>query len=162
MTLTTHALVGAAVVSLFPQHPVLGVSAAFISHFAIDAIPHWDYPIASSSINPYVAARMKYDKAFWSDVMRIGSDALFGLLISLWFFNAKVSPALIFIAVFFAILPDPLLFVYSRFKHEPLVTLQRFHHWIHTRYRFKNAKVAGIFSQILFITSVISLTRYFF
>lgn len=160
MTLTTHAVVGAAVMSLVPQHPVFGVVAAFVSHFAIDAIPHWDYPIASSSINPHVAANMKYDKAFLLDVARIGTDALFGLLVSLWFFSAKASPAIVILAVFFAVLPDPLQFVYSRFKHEPLVSLQRFHQWIHASYRFNNAKIVGIFSQILLVIAVISLTRY--
>ena len=162
MTLTSHAIVGAAVASLVPQHPILGVVVAFASHFAVDAIPHWDYPIASSSINPHMAAKMKYDKAFLLDVVRIGSDALLGLFVSLWFFSAKISPLVIFIAVFFAMLPDPLQFAYSRFKHEPLVSLQRFHEWIHTSYRFRNAKVAGIISQIFFIIVVISLARYLF
>ena len=38
MTLTTHAVVGAAVATLLPSHPLLGISAAFLSHFFVDAI----------------------------------------------------------------------------------------------------------------------------
>lgn len=162
MTLTSHAIIGAAVASLIPQHPILGVAVAFASHFAVDAIPHWDYPIASSSINPHMAAKMKYDKALVLDVVRIGGDALLGLFVSLWFFSTKISPFVIIAAAFFAMLPDPLQFVYSRFKHEPLISLQRFHEWIHTSYRFRHAKVAGILLQIFFIIAVISFTRYFF
>jgi hypothetical protein len=51
------------VASLIPAHPWLGLSLAFASHFLFDALPHWDYPIRSSSIKPEVAARMKYDGA---------------------------------------------------------------------------------------------------
>jgi hypothetical protein len=45
MILSTHAIVGGAIASLFPSHPLLVVAAGFVSHFAIDAIPHWDYPL---------------------------------------------------------------------------------------------------------------------
>jgi hypothetical protein len=45
MILSTHAIVGGAIASLFPSHLVLVVAAGFASHFAIDAIPHWDYPL---------------------------------------------------------------------------------------------------------------------
>src|SRR6516225_11831962 len=44
MILSTHAIVGGTIASLFPSHPALVVAAGFASHFAIDAIPHWDYP----------------------------------------------------------------------------------------------------------------------
>ena len=45
LTLMTHAIVGAAIVGLVPAHPLLGLSLAFASHFILDALPHWDYPI---------------------------------------------------------------------------------------------------------------------
>jgi hypothetical protein len=45
MILSTHAIVGGAIASLFPSHPILIAAAGFTSHLVIDAIPHWDYPL---------------------------------------------------------------------------------------------------------------------
>ncbi len=161
MTLTTHAIVGTAVVSLIPQHPVLGLCAAFVSHFAADAIPHWDYPIASSSVNPHFGMPMKYDKSFWVDVARIGSDGTLGVILSVLFFAPVVGSIMAILGAIAGMLPDPLQFVYAHFKHEPLVSLQRFHTWIHTNNHLENRIVFGVFSQILFVTLVVSLARFF-
>lgn len=161
MTLTTHAVVGAAVASLIPQHPVLGFCAGFASHFIIDAIPHWDYPIASSSIDPLQGTVMKYDGAFFLDVLRIGADALFGVLLSVRVFATTVLLPIVVLGAVAGILPDPLQFVYTRFRHEPLLSLQRFHEWIHTRDHLENTKILGIISQVLFIVAVIGATKFF-
>ena len=160
MTLTTHAIVGAAVVSLIPQHPVLGLCAAFASHFAADAIPHWDYPIASSSVNPHFGMPMKYDKSFWFDVVRIGSDGTLGIVLSVLFFAPVVGSIMAILGAIAGMLPDPLQFVYAHFKHEPLVSLQRFHTWIHTNNHLEDRIAFGVFSQILFGTLVIALVRF--
>lgn len=159
MTLTTHALVGAAVVSLVPQHPVLGICAALASHFVIDAIPHWDYPIASSAVDPDIGSAMKYDKALFIDVLRIGSDAILGLLLSLWILSPVMPTQLILVGAIVGMLPDPLQFVAAHFQYETLTSLQKFHKWIHTKYRFEHAKGLGIFSQVLFIALVVMITR---
>ena len=48
MTLTTHSLIAAAVTKpLAAANPLLIFAAAFASHLIADAIPHWDYPLAS-------------------------------------------------------------------------------------------------------------------
>lgn len=52
MILSTHAVVGGAIGSLFPSHPILVALLGFTSHFVIDAIPHWDYPLKSISVKP--------------------------------------------------------------------------------------------------------------
>lgn len=44
MLLTPHILVGAAVASKF-SNPLLGLLFAFLSHFLLDRIPHWEYSI---------------------------------------------------------------------------------------------------------------------
>ena len=46
MTLTTHAIVGATVATLTPN-PILGFVLGFGSHYVLDALPHWSYPIHS-------------------------------------------------------------------------------------------------------------------
>ncbi len=41
MLSTPHLLVGAAIVTTIPN-PVISLPLAFLSHFALDSIPHWD------------------------------------------------------------------------------------------------------------------------
>lgn len=161
MTLTTHAVVGAAFVSIMPAHPMLGVVLAFASHFIIDAIPHWDYPIDSASINPHFGTKMKYNKALVLDALRIGIDAILGVLISILVFASPQTLAVVFLGACMGILPDPLQFVYTRFRHEPLMSLQRFHQWIHTDNHLENAKLFGVFSQVLFVVAIITAVKLF-
>lgn len=41
MLSTPHLLVGAAIVKAVPE-PLIGLPLAFLSHFVLDTIPHWD------------------------------------------------------------------------------------------------------------------------
>jgi hypothetical protein len=155
LTLTTHAIVGGAIASLMPAHPWLGLSLAFTSHFLLDALPHWDYPIRSSSINPEVAARMKYDGALFADLLTIGGDAALGIVVAVILFNAQ-TPTSYLLALGGAcagMLPDALQFAYMRFPHQPLTSIQRFHEWIHTTRRMPKQSVLGIISQIALVTA---------
>ena len=157
LTLTTHAIVGGAIASLIPAHPWLGLSLAFASHFLLDALPHWDYPIRSSSIKPEVAARMKYDGALFADLFTIGGDAALGIVVAVALFNAQ-TPASYLLALGGAcagILPDALQFAYMRFPHQPLTCIQQFHEWIHTTRRMSKRPVLGITSQIALIIAFI-------
>ncbi len=133
MFLTSHAVAGAATASLFPQNPFLAFIAGFLSHFALDAIPHWDYKIKSSSVNPLIGAKMRYDKNFWEDVIHIGSDGLIGIFLALILFTSPQNFWVILWGIFGGILPDPLQFLYIQFRHEPLISLFKFHLWVHTK-----------------------------
>ncbi len=157
MTLTAHAVVGAAVITLLPAHPVLGISLAFCSHFLVDAIPHWDYPISSRSVNPSFGEKMRMDRALFLDAARIGCDGLLGFTLALLFFHSLGPAWLITAGAAAAMLPDPLQFVYAHFKHEPLVSLQCFHLWMHTKKELKKQPALGVASQLLFIFIVVSL-----
>ena len=159
MTLTAHAVVGAAIASLIPQHPEIVACAAFASHFAVDAIPQWDYSIRSASINPGIGAKMRYDRAFFLDICAIGADALLGIVLSLLLFASAQDWWVILLGACAGMLPDPLQFVYAHWRHEPLVSLQRFHHWMHTRIRLKDVPLLGISSQLVFLVAVVVLTR---
>ena len=151
MTLTAHAIVGAAVASVMPMHPVLGICAAFGSHFLVDAIPHWDYPMRSPFVNPQFGAPMKLDRALLLDVISIGSDGLLGMILAIALFATPATWWLIAAAAAAGILPDPLQFVYAHFKHEPLISLQRFHLWIHTTNHLHGRVAFGVTSQIGFL-----------
>jgi hypothetical protein len=120
-------------------------------------LPHWDYPIRSSSIKPEVAARMKYDGALFADLFTIGGDAALGIVVAVALFNAQ-TPASYLLALGGAcagILPDALQFAYMRFPHQPLTCIQQFHEWIHTTRRMSKRPVLGITSQIALIIAFI-------
>ena len=158
MTLTTHAIVGAALASFLTASPLAAAALAFASHFALDAIPHWDYPIASASVQPDKAATMQYDRALVRDVAVIGLDALLGTAIGLVLFASPSNFSIVLLGAAMAILPDPLQFLYGRFPREPLRTLQRFHYWIHTERRLEGRPLFGLVTQLGFVLLVVAFS----
>jgi hypothetical protein len=89
MILSTHAIVGAALASFLPAHPIGAFVIGFGSHFVLDAIPHWDYPIRSRSVDPRIGAPAVFDNALRLDALTIGSDAFFGIVIALLLFGSR-------------------------------------------------------------------------
>src|ERR1700757_1361340 len=112
MILSTHAIVGGAIASLLPSHPVLVSVAGFASHFAIDAIPHWDYPLRSISLGRKADnRRLKIDFLLIRDLTLIGADACFGLAIALLLFATASTVWVIALGAVAGMLPDPLQFL---------------------------------------------------
>lgn len=136
MTLTTHALVGAAAASLFPSQPVLAFTAGFMSHFAIDALPHWDYRILSKEQEEENRLNDNMDTKsplFLYDLVRIGSDALLGTVLAVGIFSVllfNVPWWLALLGAWAGILPDPLQFVFYKLRPKVMEPLQRFHIWV--------------------------------
>jgi hypothetical protein len=156
MILSTHAIVGGAVASLFPSDPLLAAVLGFASHFAIDAIPHWDYPLQSISVKPEThTLALKLDRGLFLDLALIGFDACAGMALALWFFAAPGSITVIALGAFAGMLPDALQFTHSLYPSEPLATLQQFHRWIHAKRRL--AWQIGASSQALFAAAVAGL-----
>lgn len=145
--------------SLVPTHPLIGLVLAFASHFVLDAIPHWDYPIRSASVNPNIAGPMRYDRALLADAIAIGTDAILGVALALIIFATKENLVLVAFGASAAILPDVLQFAYARFPHEPLASLQRFHQWAHTSRRMIGGPVLGVVSQIAFLAVFVVAIR---
>jgi hypothetical protein len=157
MILTTHAVVGAALASFVPSHPAAAFVLGFGSHFILDAIPHVDYPIKSRSVNPRIGAPMRFDRALLEDVLTIGSDGLLGMLISLLLFSNPGNLWAVLMGAVGAMLPDPLQFAFTRWPHEPLRTLQRFHRWAHSKKKIGSV-VLGISTQAAFVALIVGLT----
>ncbi len=158
MTLTAHAIVGAGVAAMIPTHPVLGVCAAFASHFLVDAIPHYDYQIRSASIHPQKGGTMTFDRALLFDLLAIGSDFVLGIMLAIFFFATPQTVLLIALAAFAGQFPDALQFAYTRAPHL-LAPLQRFHYWIHTKHHLREHPVFGVVSQIVLIALFIVLLK---
>jgi hypothetical protein len=153
MILSTHAIVGGALASLFPSHPVAAFAAGFASHFAIDAIPHCDYPLRSISLGLGARNKILLNPALFRDLALIGFDALAGLAIAIGIFATPMTLVAIVAGVLGGMLPDPLQFVHTLYPHEPLASLQRFHLWCHTK-RHLDWRI-GISSQIAFVTAMV-------
>jgi hypothetical protein len=159
MTLTTHAVVGAAIASSMPNYPVVGLILAFASHFVLDAIPHWDYPLSSQKTDNvnHMNDDMVINKDFFIDLLKIGTDMSCGVLLALLLFTLH-GPHLFWIpmiGVFGAVLPDALQFAYFKWRREPLIALQRFHLWIHAKRDFDNKPLVGIPFQIAIMVLVV-------
>lgn len=159
MTLTAHGIVGAGVAVALQSHPVLAIAAAFASHFLVDAIPHYDYPIRSASINPKIGAPMRFDRALLLDFFSIGTDFALGMVLGTFLFGSSDLWSLAAIGAFMGIFPDPLQFVYGHFRHEPLVSLQKFHQWIHTSHHLREHVVLGVVSQLAFLFAFVWIVQ---
>jgi hypothetical protein len=159
LTLTTHGIVGGAIVSLMPTYPMLGLCLAFASHFALDAIPHLDYPIRSACADPDIGARMRFDRALLIDIVTIGSDAALGVVLAVALFAAQGNPMMVACGAVAAICPDVLQFAYLRLPYQPLASLQQFHCWIHTSHRMRQKPVLGVVSQLAFIVVFVIVAR---
>jgi hypothetical protein len=158
MILSTHAIVGAAIASFLPTHPTTAFVLGFASHFALDAIPHWDYPIRSAAVDPEIGAPMTFDRALLKDAVVIGSDGLLGILGALLLFAWSGGLWSILLGALGAMVPDPLQSLHAHFPYEPLRTLQRFHRWIHTDKRIKDDIIVGVGSQIALVAVMVGLT----
>jgi hypothetical protein len=140
MTLTTHAIVGAAAASLIPAYPVAGFILAFASHFAIDAIPHWDeghylHSTKKDETRPF-ARTVHGGKDLIHDLCMVGGDSLIGFLLSVAILCGlfHVSVYIVLLGAFAAQVPDGLQFIYFIFKPKFMNPLQRFHAGIQKQY----------------------------
>lgn len=167
MTLGTHAVAGAFVGALASQSLPAAAVAAFASHFFLDSIPHWDYAIlslqkdAGNELNNDMGAN-RY--LFMLDLMRTGADAGLGLLITLAVFSQASTTVLVgaLVGAVFGALPDALQFVYWKFRHEPLISLQRFHLYMHAKTDLNNEPVVGILSQLVVVLLCVVASVYLF
>lgn len=157
MILATHAVIGAAAASLFPERPIFGFTAGFLSHFLLDAIPHWDYPIRSGFLNPKIASPFKIDKELFLDILTIGSDILLGSILALLIFS-EVPLVIVLLGVFAGIFSDALQVPFSRTKFRPFVAVQNFHKRIQAGKHVHNP-AWGIAWQAFIVIAALLLTK---
>jgi hypothetical protein len=106
MILSTHAVVGGAIASLMPGRPVLLFGAA--SHFAIDAIPHVDYPLYSITVKRSAPSALTQNWLLVQDLGLITLDDCLGLAIVLWLYASPGTTTAVLAGALGAMLPDPL------------------------------------------------------
>ena len=117
MVLSSHAVIGAAIAQVVPANPALGFGLAIISHFILDMIPHWDYPLSSlekPTDGNKLNQRFKLSPALVADFMKTGADLLIGSILALVIFYPvnKAAAWALLAGVTGAVLPDFLQFVF--------------------------------------------------
>ncbi len=143
MILFCHILVGAALMAKIQIIP-LALVLAFLSHYFLDFIPHWEY-----SIDNILEKQWKKAK---SEFLKGALD--FGLGILLIFIISKNS-GIILAGAFFAVLPDGLTLLSLLLPNKVLTIHDKFHRkLVHypKKISFKENKTLfflGILSQIL-------------
>jgi hypothetical protein len=155
MILSTHAVVGGTIASLIPGHPVLAFVIGTASHFAIDAIPHVDYPLYSITVKRSAPSALTFNWLLVRDLGLITLDACVGLAIVIWLYASPGATTAVLAGALGAMLPDPLQLVQKLYPWEPLRSLQRFHVWMHTKRRLNWP--LGAASQLSFVALVIGL-----
>ena len=165
MVLATHALVGAILSQSLRGRPVLGFLIAFLSHFLLDSIPHWDYKLMSRKIDESdpLNLNMISGRNFIFDLSKIGLDFMIGAGLSflLFYFLGNISLLQILAGVFGATFPDFLQFIYMKAKVRPVISLQKFHKWIHASYKMKERYILGSFLQATLVLILTFVFRYF-
>ena len=145
MILTPHLLTGAAIASGI-SNPILGLSLAFLSHYFLDMLPHWEYSIKNVKSKNWIGAV--------PESMRIIADFSIGVLLIVAI-TERTPFALL--GAGFGIMTDLLGFLGVVFPNK----LLRYYDYLHAKTHFwrhrKIPSVIGILSQIL----VIAAATYF-
>lgn len=158
MILTTHAIVGAGMSAVFPDNPAMVFAAAFVGHFLIDAVPHWDYRIFSlvKNENNRLDDEIKNGEEFYFDIARVLLDAAsgVGIAVAVFHYYFGFGWTVVLAGVSAGYLPDALQFFYLKTKKKTLRVLQRVHLAIHNQNEFlKRNFLLGAPAQIIFIGS---------
>lgn len=137
-----HATVGATIASKI-GNPYLSLPLAFLTHFLLDLLPHW---------NPHIFTEMQSTgKVSKKSVFIIVADAilalLVGLIIAFQFWPDSKKVIIVLLGAFMGVIPDlieaPYFFFHS--KNEFLLKLIKFQGKI----QWKTAPAVGIITQII-------------
>ena len=160
MTLTTHAIVGAAMASLVPQAPVLGFALGFASHFALDSIPHWsEGSVLLRSMTKHEHGTLGRDihggKDLAHDILVVLADSALGfagaILILFYFFHVPLY--IVLLGAIAGQTPDGLQFIYMCFTKYVrwMDSLQRLHESIQEEHKnlLHLLKEAGLVAAVV-------------
>lgn len=148
MVLTPHILTGA-LIGIKLKNPILGSAFAFLSHYLLDTIPHWEYNFIKNQqtynnhdIKTINIAEIKSSKHGFAKIIL---DLLvgFGILLFLTLYSKKISYSIL-IYGFLGILADFLVFIYWCF---PKILFLKKHFQLHHNFHFpkeKNIKFQNI------------------
>ena len=157
MTATAHALVSGAIAASV-QNPTLAIPLAFVSHFVMDAIPHWDF-----GTNWRTRAKAK------TGIVAI-FDTILGFTLTYFLFAGKVDTVVLLGAMIAGNLPDWLeapyyIFFAHQNKREPTINARFWEHLTYRIYKMENVFHAkaqlplGVITQIATVLFFLVLLR---
>jgi hypothetical protein len=125
MILITHSVVGAAL-SGVTGSPVYSFLIGILSHYVLDAVPHYDY-VDKRFVDDRFS---KQSKVLFKFIML---DGVLGVILPLYFFEWQGFYGLlnIFLAIIGAMLPDALTGVHVYFPNKVTPILNKFHVGLH-------------------------------
>lgn len=147
MTATGHALIGTVIAAKI-GNPALAVPLALASHFAVDALPHWD-----TSYHRRQKSRAKFFFQTLADFL-LGLILSYGLII---FFFPKTDLTYAFIMILVSQSPDWLTAPYLFFNWDfaPFNIMYKLQKLFDTHM----AMPWGLVNQVAIVTAVIILGR---
>lgn len=159
MILASHIIVSGILGSQTGNY-FLAAALGLASHYALDAIPHWDYYISPGFDSKAEKEGWHFlaGKFFLKELIKISADILIGLVLVFIFLKNLNEINLIsaFVGIFFGVLPDPLQLLYH------------ISHWkfLKLNYEFqlaiqktKSSLGIGIFTQIAIVILVFLALR---
>jgi len=161
MTLTPHAIVGAAIANLVPNEPALGFALAFAGHYVLDMLPHKDYNINSfmDKKTTTIVSIFKSSASAFKLLLIILEAILALILCFLLFVRDEKSAIATLFGIIGAWLPDFFQLLYYKFKTQPFIFFQKLHYKL--GFDIENSKYYwfGILTQVL--TPICVLFIYF-
>lgn len=153
MTATAHALVSAAIASSIPN-PSLAISLAFVSHFMMDAIPHWDF-----GTNWRARAKAK------TGAVAI-LDTILGFTLAYFLFAGKVDTLVLFLAMIAGNLPDWMeapyyIFFAKQSKREPTRSADFWERLTYNIYKMENVFHTKAQAPLGIITQFVTVIFFF-
>ena len=163
MILTPHMLVGAAIGSKTKNYWAIFILAV-VSHFCLDALPHWEYASRLAGVSNYT---------FLMTTLKSLADIIIGAAIIYWLFKSSNRFRFVFFGALCALLPDGLIFLHFLLQTALgwnstfLYHFYLFHNHFHflERPNFLFWKIIGegsvFFSALLFLFWQTGKTNYF-
>lgn len=152
MILTPHAIIGAAVSNIFPNHPEVGFILAYLSHYAMDAVPHNHYKINSFIVDKNDISPVLNNKKTIIQLLSIIFDFLAGTIIAVMIFSRDWHSLFItLIGVAGGVMPDFFQFLYFKYKKQPFISLQKFHKIFEHKPDLDDRPITGTLIQILVV-----------
>lgn len=158
MILVTHGIVGGAIGVAAGSVPA-AIITGFISHFILDAIPHWDYQVDAVEKGETFRDNEIHASKIKKAILKVGSDGLLGILVPILLAHVfNHSYIFVLLGAASAILPDFLQFIYMKTKTKTLYHFMVFHHAIHSHVRLDKKPLLGISLQaVIWILAVVAM-----
>ena len=150
MVLSTHAVVGASIAGAVTGDPLVAFVIGVASHFAIDAIPHWDYKLKAFDEESSTIIR----KNLWIDLRNIFCDFVLGVVACLVLFGGVSHYALVSACTMGAlggVFPDLLQLPYFLSGGRWFGRLQGFHSGLQKNKALAAKPVVGILLQLALV-----------